>query len=92
MLFWNGILKKSLILAEPVLTPDGVFVKQPVTFRIIKEEETPRHQIVEEIFNVEQVTRFNLSLSDNRLIKMGLIKFNELIEIKIIFENVHKKH
>jgi len=92
ILFWNGIQKNSLIQAEPVLTPDGHFVKQPVTFRIIKDEETPRNQTVVEIFNTEQVTRFNLSLSDNRLIKFGLMKFNDLYNIKLIFENVHKKH
>lgn len=32
-----------------------------------------------------------MSLSDNRLIKLNLIK-NELIDIKLIFESVHKKH
>ena len=80
-----------MIHAEPALTQDGHFLNKYVTFRIIKEEANPRNQLVEEIFTREQVSRLNMSLSDNRLIKLNLIK-NELIDIKLIFESVHKKH
>ena len=91
VLFWNGKQKNCLIHAEPVLTEDGHFLNRYVTFRIIREEELPRTQHVEEIFTREQVTRMNLSMSDNRLIKLNLIK-DELINVKLIFESVHKKH
>ena len=33
-----------------------------------------------------------MSLSDNRLVKLNLVKINEVVEVKIIFESVHKKH
>ena len=58
----------------------------------MREEKNPRDHTVEEIFTREQVTRFTLSLSDNRLAKFSLIKMNELVEVKIIFESVFKKH
>ena len=46
-----------------------------VTFRIVREEDKPtRNQVIEEIFTREQVNRLNLSQSDNRLIKLNLIK------------------
>ena len=91
VLFWNGKQKNCLIHAEPALTEDGHFCNRYVTFRIIREEEDPRSQLTEEIFTREQVTRMNLSMSDNRLIKLNLIK-NELINVKLILESVHKKH
>ena len=31
-------------------------------------------------------------MSDNRLVKLNLVKINEVVEVKIIFESVHKKH
>ena len=45
-----------------------------------------------EEFNRNKVSRFNFSLSDNRLVKFNLVKQGELIDVKLIFESVHKKH
>ena len=75
VLFWNGKQKNTLMHAEPVLTQDGHFMNRLVTFRIVREEDKPtRNQVIEEIFTREQVNRLNLSQSDNRLIKLNLIK------------------
>ena len=51
-----------------------------------------RNQAVFEEFNREKVSRFNFSLSDNRLVKFNVVKQGELIDVKLIFESVHKKH
>ena len=92
VLLWNGRQRDSLIHAEPTLTQDGHFVDKMILFRIIKEEHAPRSQKVEDIFTQEEVCGFHLSLSDNRLVKLNLVKINEVVEVKIIFESVHKKH
>ena len=47
---------------------------------------------MQDIFTREHISNFSLSLSDNRQVKFSLLKLNELIDIKIVFESVHKKH
>ena len=48
--------------------------------------------MIEEIFTKEQISRFNFSLSDTKLVKFNLVKYNELLDVKLMFESVHKKH
>ena len=52
---------------------------------MVKEEQNPKNQIAEEIFTQEQVACFRMSLSDNRLVQLNLTKFNEVVNVKIIF-------
>ena len=49
-------------------------------------------QNVEEIFTRDQVSRFNFSLSDPKLVKFNLVKYNQILDIKLIFKSVHDKH
>ena len=92
VLFWNGSQMDRILTAEPKLTQDGHFKPQNVLFRLIKEKKEPRTQEEEEIFTRDHVSLFNLSLSDNRLVKFSISKYGELIDVKVIFETVHKKH
>lgn len=93
VIFVQGTQKNFLLWAEPVLSPENLFEQRPVTFRIVTEEgATSRNQRTFDVFSGQDVKKFNLSLSDSRLIKLSVLKPNDLLDFKIIFENVHKKH
>ena len=86
-----------MLQAEPILAEEtGEIVRNALaTFRVVREtrnQDGTKHQVIEEVFTSEQVSRFNFSLSDNRLVKFNLVKFNALLDVKLIFESVHKKH
>ena len=38
------------------------------------------------------ISRVHMSMTDSRVVKFNFIRDGELVDIKIVFENVHKKH
>ena len=45
-----------------------------------------------EEFTRELISRVHMSMTDSRVVKFNFIREGELVDVKIVFENVHKKH
>ena len=79
--------------AEPAIDQDsGNFLAKAVNFRFIHHRH--KNDDVKEIFKRSQAKNFELSLLDNRIIKLQLLDMAHggYVEYTIIFSNVHKKH
>ena len=85
-------MRKRDLHAELVSDNDGNFISQPVMFRIIHHKDKNDYQ--EEQFKKVNARKFELSLTDNRIIKLKLYDSSakDYIEYSIVFSNVHKKH
>ena len=85
-------MRKRDLQAELASDNDGNFIAQQVTFRVINHRD--RNDYQEEQFKRVNARKFELSLTDNRIIKLKLYDSSarDYIEYSIVFSNVHKKH
>ena len=86
-------MRKRELHAELVTDNDGNFISYPTNFSIINNKDKTFYQ--EEQFQRELNSRnFELSLIDNRLIKLQIYDASSkrYIEYSIVFSNVHKKN
>ena len=94
IVFKNANRYQRYIYAEPAAGQDGKFLRRPATFKIV-EVKSDQTESTQEMFASKQATHFELSLTDNRIVKFALpdpARGDLLGEYTIIFTSVHKKH
>ena len=81
------------IYAEPAMGQDGKFLRREVKFKIVQVK-SDQTEIPQEMFTSKQAKQFELSLTDNRIVKFTLPDptKGDMVEYTIIFTSVHKKH
>ena len=91
-MYKNNQPRERDLYAELSRDSDGSLLAQPLVFKIFRLE--AQTEVQEEHFRKFNTRNFELSLTDNRMVKLQLYDsaVKSFIENRIVFSNVHKKN